>query len=133
MLHRAFAVYFVMCALIASYTLLFFILQNGASSLSFIQIALYADIHIFCAAAAAILIWKNIRWGFVFALIPPASQIFRPIGDWAWLQLPPPISLAWPFGDFSIGRGFLIDFLAIALFLSCLYKTITKRPKTDSE
>ncbi|WP_299772149.1 hypothetical protein [uncultured Pseudoteredinibacter sp.] len=133
MLHRALAAYFAICTLIASYTLLPFILQNGASSLSFIQIALYADIHIFCAAVAAILIWKNKSWGFVFALIPPISQVFRPIGDWAWLALPPPISLAWPFGDFSTGRGFLIDFLAITVFLLCLYGVFTKRSKTNIE
>lgn len=49
-------------------------------------------------------------------------QSIRHVSEDSFLPLIAPITLSFPFEDFSQGRGFLIDFYAVfmAIFLACL-------------
>ncbi len=130
MIERSLSVYFFIHVVIA-----LSILSPHSNGLSFVQIALYADIYIFSCAIAGVLLWKNKKAGYIFALIPSLSQVIRPIGERAWLDLPPPISLGLPFGDFSAGKGFVVDVLAIGLSVFLIYGLVKKSThyKIDAE
>lgn len=116
MIQRSLSIYYFISAIIA-----LGILALQMENTSVFQLALYADIYIFCCILAATLLWKKKTSGYAFALLPSVSQAVRPIGDSAWLNLPPPISLGFPVGDFSIGQGFIVDVLALAISVLLIY------------
>ncbi|QIZ77538.1 hypothetical protein [Ferrimonas lipolytica] len=55
------------------------------------------------------------------------SQSIRSVSDSSVIPYIAPLALSFPFGDFSNGQGYLIDFFAIfmALFLGWLLKAIS--------
>lgn len=122
MIKRLFCFYFLLCALVASV-----ILVNQAPGKPALEIALYIFLYPFACSLAAYYFWQHRAIAYVLGLLPSLSQVFRPIGDWAWLSLPPPISLGIPMGDFSAGRGFVLDFLAAALVIVLLYGLFNHR------
>jgi hypothetical protein len=70
--------------------------------------------------------WRQRRKALFISLLFFLSQTIRIIGGEHWFPSSPPISLGIPFGDFSNGQGYLIDFLAIAMaiYLACLLRML---------
>lgn len=116
MFHRGMSFYFLACALISVV-----ILTNESSGSPIADIAIYTLLFPICCSLAAYHFWRAKAAAYIFGLPPCLSIVFRPIGEWAWLQLPPPISLGIPMGDFAAGRGFLFDFFAAILVIRFIY------------
>lgn len=75
---------------------------------------------------------KN-RFAIIISVLFFASQSVRSVGGENLVPHISPISLALPFGDFSSGHGYLIDFFAIfmVLFLACLFKELITSSKVS--
>ena len=87
----------------------------------------YVVLYILIPAYGSISVWKQSQMGLLISLLFFVSQSIRLIGGDSWLPYSPPFSLGLPFGNFSDGQGYLIDFFAIsmAIFLALLLWVLT--------
>ncbi|WP_353407386.1 hypothetical protein [Pseudoteredinibacter isoporae] len=130
MFHRALCLYFLVCAVIAV-----FILANAGSETPIIERLIYTFLYPLSGSIAAFYFWHRKVAGYLFGLLPCLSMVIRPIGEWAWISLPPPISLGFPMGDVAAGRGFIFDIWAALLsirFIYGLYSNVTKQAAPES-
>ncbi len=71
--------------------------------------------------------WVKSRIAIFILLLFFVSQCIRSIGTDSLLPNFTPITISFPFGDFSDGQGYLIDLFAIfmVIFLAMLLKEVT--------
>ena len=60
-------------------------------------------------------LWFHKSWAMGFTLVFFLLQSVKPFIFLQWLPFYPPISLGIPFGDFTKGTAYLVDFFAIAM------------------
>jgi hypothetical protein len=96
--------------------------NNSSLSLAFYILAFI--LIPLCGAYGA---WQQRRKALFISFLFFLSQSIRVIGGGYWFPYPSPISLGVPFGDFSNGQGYLIDFfaIAIAIHLASLLRILT--------
>ncbi|WDE05198.1 hypothetical protein SG34_028550 [Thalassomonas viridans] len=88
---------------------------SGFENKPLLNIFSYLAVFVLIPAYGAYDVWHKRRKGLLAALLFFASQSIREIGGESWFPYFPPVSLGVPFGDFSDGQGYLVDFFAIAM------------------
>lgn len=91
----------------------------------------YICLYIVIPAYGAYGIWKHKLNAVLISLLFFLSQSIRVIGRDSWFPFAPPFSLGVPFGNFSVGQGYLVDIFAIAMviFLALLLWVLFKHSK----
>jgi hypothetical protein len=88
---------------------------SGFENKAVIKLFSYAFIFIAIPAYGAFGVWKHNRSSVFISLLLFASQSIRTLGGDNWFLYAPPFSLSIPFGDFSNGQGYLLDYFAISM------------------
>lgn len=121
---------------IASIILLFFALFGGVINIvtdfdNRYILLLSLVVYVCIPFIGAISCWKKLAPGMVLAVIFFAFLSVRTTSNMSILPHMSAFSIAYPIGNFSEGKGYLIDFFAIfmALFVSYLSKRIVIKSK----
>ncbi|WP_153914264.1 hypothetical protein [Shewanella sp. TC10] len=77
----------------------------------------YCQMFIVIPFVGSYCVLKGNRLGLVPLLVLFATQVVRPLPLNELFPFQAPFSLAMPFGNFSQGQGYLVDFFAIAMLL----------------
>lgn len=83
-------------------------------------IAAYLVVFTLTPCLLARLISRGPHYWWLVSAVYFAALVVRPVTGVWWLQLQPPFSLGFPFGDFARGHGRIVDVFALGLSLWAL-------------
>jgi len=83
-------------------------------------------LYVFIPLISAVGLWRKNKAAILLAILPFLYQSVRYVDDTSFLPSIAPITIAFPISTFEGGKGFLIDYLAIAVivYLIYLYKQV---------